>query len=79
MTQFTIRTLHVLAYAGGCTHWVYRAPDADIIDILTPGFFNAAADVFAQGDLVTITANRAVAQRWVHMPQSGGVQLEDLV
>lgn len=54
--SFAIRNLSVLAYAQGFTLWHYRAGAARIAEIIAPGFFNAATDMFAVGDMVLISA-----------------------
>lgn len=52
---FAIRNLSVLAYAQGFTLWHYKTSGA-LADIATPGFFDAAGDMLAAGDLVMASA-----------------------
>ncbi len=54
--SFAIRNLSVLAYAQGFTLWHYRAGAARLDDTGTAGFFDAAADMFAVGDMLMISA-----------------------
>ena len=54
--SFAIRNLSVLAYAQGFTLWHYRAGAARLDDTGTDGFFDAAADMFAVGDMLMISA-----------------------
>lgn len=51
---FSSRELSVLAYANGFTLWHYRSGDsAD--EVLVPGYFLAADELFRSGDLVLLT------------------------
>lgn len=54
--DFAIRNLSVLAYAQGFTLWHYRAGGARLDQVAERGFFNDAADMFAAGDMVLISA-----------------------
>ncbi len=54
--DFTIRNLSVLAYAQGFTLWHYRAGAAGLDRVAERGFFNAAADMFAAGDILMVSA-----------------------
>jgi hypothetical protein len=54
--DFAIRNLSVLAYAAGFTLWHYRAGAAGLNQAAHPGFFNDAADMFAAGDMVLVSA-----------------------
>lgn len=53
---FAIRNLSVLAYAQGFTLWHYRAGAARLDDVGSEGFFDAASDMFAIGDMLMISA-----------------------
>jgi hypothetical protein len=62
---FAVRNLSVLAYAQGFTLWHYRAnataagrhaPAATLAEVSAPGFFNAATDMLAPGDMVLVSA-----------------------
>jgi hypothetical protein len=53
--EFTVRNLSVLAYAQGFTLWHYRAPNAKLATLGKPGFFNKAADLIAQGDMLMMS------------------------
>ena len=54
--DFAIRNLSVLAYAQGFTLWHYRAGVAALDQVAGRGFFNDAADMFAAGDMVLVSA-----------------------
>lgn len=54
--DFAIRNLSVLAYAQGFTLWHYRAAAARLDRVAEGGFFNDAADMFAAGDMVLVSA-----------------------
>ena len=54
--DFAIRNLSVLAYAQGFTLWHYRAGRAGLDRVAHQGFFNEAADMFAAGDMVLVSA-----------------------
>ncbi len=54
--SFAIRNLSVLAYAQGFTLWHYKAGAGSLADIAVDGFFNAAADMLAIGDMLMISA-----------------------
>jgi hypothetical protein len=54
--DFVIRNLSVLAYAQGFTLWHYRAGAAQLGRVAEKGFFNDAADMFAAGDMVMVSA-----------------------
>ncbi len=54
--DFAIRDLSVLAYAQGFTLWHYRAGAAGLDLVAERGFFNDAADMFAAGDMVLVSA-----------------------
>jgi hypothetical protein len=55
--DFAIRNLSVLAYAQGFTLWHYRADAAPLDQAARPGFFDDAADMFAAGDMVLVSAS----------------------
>lgn len=62
---FAIRNLSVLAYAQGFTLWHYRANvptlGATLVQpvsaemVCQPGFFDDAADMLAQGDMLLVS------------------------
>jgi hypothetical protein len=58
--------LNVLAYANGHTQFFYRLPSGD--DFRADGYFEAAGDIFASGDVITITDGANTGQygafRW---------------
>jgi hypothetical protein len=54
--DFAIRNLSVLAYAQGFTLWHYRAGAVPLERVAGSGFFDAAADMFAAGDMVMVSA-----------------------
>lgn len=53
---FSIRNLSVLAYAQGFTLWHYKAGAIPLAVVAKPGFFDAAADMLATGDMVMMSA-----------------------
>ena len=53
--EFTVRNLSVLAYAQGFTLWHYRAPNAKLAALGKKGFFDKAADLLAQGDMLMMS------------------------
>jgi hypothetical protein len=53
---FAIRNLSVLAYAQGFTLWHYRAGGARLSDVTAPGYFDAACDMMAVGDMVMLSS-----------------------
>jgi hypothetical protein len=66
---FAIRNLSVLAYAQGFTLWHYRAnvptlgatlvQPTSLAEITEPGFFDPAADMLAQGDMLMVSTPEA--------------------
>jgi hypothetical protein len=54
--EFTVRNLSVLAYAQGFTLWHYKAPACSLDSLARPGFFDHAADMFAAGDMLMLSA-----------------------
>jgi transcriptional regulator with XRE-family HTH domain len=53
--SFAIRNLSVLAYAQGFTLWHYET-QAPMAQVCSRGFFDAAADMMAAGDMVLVSA-----------------------
>lgn len=62
--MFAVRNLHVLAYAGGTTQWLYRYIGL-LSDVTAPGFFNPFADMFSPGDFIMVNATDGGAMLWV--------------
>ena len=54
---FAVRNLSVLSYAQGFTLWHYRAGGARLDDVASSGFFNAAADMLAIGDMLMVSGS----------------------
>ncbi len=54
--NFAVRNLSVLAYAQGFTLWHYRADALPLRDVGEHGFFDEAAEMFAAGDMVMVSA-----------------------
>ena len=71
--DFAIRNLSVLAYAQGFTRWHYRAGTAGLNQVAHPGFFNDAADMFAAGDMVLVSAKDGGRVLFVTGTQDGVV------
>jgi hypothetical protein len=61
---FVIRNLSVLAYAQGFTLWHYKAA-APLAGLDAPGYFDAAADMFAPGDMVLLSGSQGGQMRVV--------------
>jgi hypothetical protein len=57
MAEYTVRNLHVLGYAAGFTHWLYRAKVETLAEVSAPGFFNPAWDMLAHGDRIMVSAS----------------------
>ncbi len=53
---FSLRNLSVLAYANGFTLWLYNAGGEGRETVAGPGFFDAAGDMLAGGDMVMVSA-----------------------
>ena len=53
---FAIRNLSVLAYANGFTLWHYKAGRSRLDEVGADGFFEDAADMLADGDMMMISA-----------------------
>lgn len=70
-----IRNLSVLNYASGFTLWLYAVEDW--AEIFQPGYFNTAADLFRDGDVIYIRAKSGTAQRVVRT-DGNNVTLESL-
>ena len=54
---FSLRNLSVLAYANGFTLWHYKAGETALAAVNTPGFFAAAEDMLATGDMLMVSAS----------------------
>ncbi len=54
--SFALRDLSVLAYAQGFTLWHYRAGGDTLAAAGRAGFFDAAIDMVAVGDMVLVSA-----------------------
>jgi hypothetical protein len=52
---FTLRNLSVLAYANGFTLWHYKEANDNFAKATSPGYFEDAADLMAEGDMVMLT------------------------
>ena len=55
--SFAVRNLSVLAYAQGFTLWHYKAAAAPVAEAALPGYFDAAADMMAAGDMVLVSGS----------------------
>lgn len=73
MTAFAIRNLSVLSYAQGFTAWHYRHP-GPLDEVSMPGFFDIAADMFAPGDHISISAADGGAILFVRKPSPKTVE-----
>ena len=67
---FAIRDLSVLAYANGFTLWHYKT---SWHNINAPGFFDAASDMMAVGDLIMATGADGARIRVVTSVKGGRV------
>ena len=69
--NFAIRNLSVLAYAQGFTLWHYRAGLAQLDQVAERGFFDDAADMFATGDMLLVSAAEGGRVLFVTATESG--------
>ncbi len=53
---FTIRDLSVLAYAQGFTLWHYKAGADRLGTVGAGGYFDAASDMLASGDMMMVSS-----------------------
>ena len=53
---FALRNLSVLAYANGFTLWHYKAAVDEAKAAAKSGYFNAAGDMLAAGDMVLVSS-----------------------
>lgn len=61
---FAIRNLSTLSYAQGFTLWHYKGHAVPLATTLAPGFFSPAAEMFAEGDMILISARDGGAHLW---------------
>ena len=54
---FSLNDLSVLAYAQGFTLWCYRASAQSIAAVGERGFFDAASDLLAVGDMLMVSSS----------------------
>ncbi len=54
--EFAIRNLSVLSYAQGFTLWHYKGGNGTLAAATADGFFDAAADMLAAGDMLMVSA-----------------------
>jgi len=54
--KFLVRELSVLAYANGFTLWHYKAGAGGLAATADTGFFDDAADLLANGDMVLVSS-----------------------
>lgn len=67
--DFKIRNLHVMAYAGGFTNWVYNDPKAESFSVMLEDFFKPARDMVKNGDIITCVIEEGTFQRYVKIVQ----------
>jgi len=58
---FSLRNLSVLAYANGFTLWHYKAGSVALDSVNATGFFAAAEDMLATGDMLMVSASDGAA------------------
>ncbi len=71
-----VRNLSVLSYAQGFTLWHYRANGSDpaaLREITDDEFFNPAADLLNQGDMIHVSAFLGGVTLYVRMIKDGTV------
>lgn len=57
---FAIRNISVLAYANGFTLWHYKGGSkVSRADVMGKNYFQSAADMFAIGDMIMVSAGDA--------------------
>lgn len=66
---FCVRNLSVLAYANGFTLWHYNASADTGAEVGERGFFDAGADMLADGDMVLVSASDG--GRMLHVRSDG--------
>jgi hypothetical protein len=76
---FAIRNLSVLAYAQGFTLWHYRAGNAPVAEVTGPGFFDAAAEMFAAGDRILVSGMDGAIDLYVTAHTTGGHAADNTV
>ena len=54
MSTFAAGRLSVLGYANGHTNWHYKI-EGNASDVLGEGFFSAAQDMLAPGDIIQVS------------------------
>jgi hypothetical protein len=81
--RMSIRDLAVANYSNGLTIWIYRA-DKDtarnavlhrLDQILSPGYFRDACDMFARGDQIHVAAVNGGALLYVAEAREGCVRV----
>lgn len=75
---YVIRNLSMLNYANGFTLWHYRAASHRVEDVEEPGFFDEAATMVKDGDMMLISAADGGAHRSIAVT-NGTVRLERLL
>jgi hypothetical protein len=68
---FAVRNLSVLAYAQGFTLWHYKLAAGAVDDASSKGFFDAAADMMAPGDMVLVSGPSGARILVVASPRDG--------
>lgn len=74
-TGFNVRNLAVLNYANGQTLWHYKAGDDLIAHTVADGYFNDAADMIRDGDILIIKGHDGTAFRVAGTPASHSIIL----
>ena len=70
-----IRNLHVLAYTGGLTSWLYEAATATVATVDAPGFFDQMADIMDVGDAIICVCGDGTAMRYVTANKNGVITI----
>ncbi len=63
--MFQIRNLGVLQFSQGFTMWAYKSGPDTIAQTATPGYFQDATDMFADGDVIVVITSRGTGMRVV--------------
>jgi hypothetical protein len=66
--MFNHRDLSVLNYANGFSMWHYKAK-CSYFDMIQPGYFAAAADMFSNGDMLIATGETWASQSLIRVAE----------
>jgi hypothetical protein len=67
MSNFVIRSLNVLCYAAGHTHWLYNPKSLTLAECCAAGHFQDDVAMLADRDLVTLACIDGGAIRFIRI------------